>query len=258
MCIFSGDIKAVSHTSIFARVDGPVQHLVYEMKLDTVSDVAMVLPLPVAGGPESDLKFRDLSDYSDIFRHLSYCFPQPVAAAAPGDLSAQPRSAPLPIEKVGAFEASFVPSSSDFERLDPRFRLAPGVWDSLPDYSEFGFAVFQLQAGKSEVHPMALTFKTQMPNELFFPTTHVHHGSAPSTAEFDHRLYGQGIGQAPDWRKGKCPPRRIIDSLLAHRRPNERPIVDIVGDLVAFDDPIYQLQLNGELPNKDTVVPCTG
>ena len=88
MCIFSGDINTVSRTSIFARVSGPVQHLVYEMKLETVDEVAMVLPLPVDNGSDNALMFRDLSDYTDFFRHLSYCFPRPVAAAALGDVAA--------------------------------------------------------------------------------------------------------------------------------------------------------------------------
>ena len=37
----------------------------------------------------------------------------------------------LKVVEVGSFVASFVPSASDFSRLDPRFRLAPGIVDAL-------------------------------------------------------------------------------------------------------------------------------
>ncbi len=67
----------------------------------------------------------------------------------------------LEVKKVGKFDASFVPAIKDFSRMDERFRLPMGVWDKLPMYKEYGFAVFQLmkeEKGAQKVHPMAFEF----------------------------------------------------------------------------------------------------
>jgi hypothetical protein len=37
---------------------------------------------------------------------------------------------------------------------------------------------------------------------LFFPTVHVHDGSLPATAYFDHVLYAQGIWTGTAWLLG--------------------------------------------------------
>ena len=69
MCCFSGTVKSVSDTRIFARgtADGR-QFLVYSMNLDTAADVAMVLPIPVVVGAALDaVKFIDLSVHQDFF-----------------------------------------------------------------------------------------------------------------------------------------------------------------------------------------------
>ena len=69
MCCFSGPVRSVSATDIFARseADGR-QSLVYSMRLDAERDVAMVLPLPVAAGTGEDgVRFVDLSAYEDFF-----------------------------------------------------------------------------------------------------------------------------------------------------------------------------------------------
>jgi len=53
----------------------------------------------------------------------------------------------LKVEQVGSFEASFVPTLADFQRLDPRFRLPDTVWQQLGRYAKYGFAIFQLKKG---------------------------------------------------------------------------------------------------------------
>ena len=50
MCCFSCRVTSVSSTKIFARCEGDRQFLVYEMSLNALSEVAMILPLPVAAG----------------------------------------------------------------------------------------------------------------------------------------------------------------------------------------------------------------
>ena len=61
------------------------------------------------------------------------------------------------ITRIGPHSAPFI-FRAPVLRLDPRFRLPDGVWDQLPQYARFGFAVFKLKEGKADVHPMAFTF----------------------------------------------------------------------------------------------------
>jgi hypothetical protein len=105
---------------------------------------------------------------------------------------ARPADMPtLKVHEVGSFEASFVPHLRDFARLDSRFRLPDQVWEQMPQYSDYAFAVFKLRAGAKNVHPMAFEFPRRNPQELFFPTVHVHHGIVNAYARFDHALYYQ-------------------------------------------------------------------
>lgn len=60
MCCFSGAVRHVEGTKIFARALDPVrQALVYSMTLAADAPVAMVLPLPVAG----ELTFVNLEGF---------------------------------------------------------------------------------------------------------------------------------------------------------------------------------------------------
>src|SRR5207248_7445223 len=95
----------------------------------------------------------------------------------------------LNVVDVGSFEASFVPTIPDFERLDERFRLPTGTWDQLPQYKQYGFTVFKLKPGAKVIHPMAFEFPRAAPARLFFPTVHIHDGKVHDTATFDHALY---------------------------------------------------------------------
>src|SRR5262245_57485622 len=148
MCCFSRAVRSVSNTNIFARSGlGRQQYLVYSMTLDAKEDLAMVLPLPTAPNTgEEAVQFIDLHDYADFFKDLRAGFPEPQELR----LTPVPRAlapAALKVVSVGNFEASFVPTLADFDRLDPRFRLPKGVWDKLPQYRAYGFAVFKLKPG---------------------------------------------------------------------------------------------------------------
>jgi hypothetical protein len=77
------------------------------------------------------------------------------------------------VQQVGAFEASFVPSLKQFDRLDGRFRIPPHIFKEIPAYESFGFVVFKLKPGtRVNVHPMAFSFLTRDPAAIFFPTVH--------------------------------------------------------------------------------------
>ncbi|MDI1476653.1 hypothetical protein [Polyangium sp. y55x31] len=206
----------MSKTKIFARDAGDEkQVLVYAMTLSTDEELAMVLALPVR--PRSDetaVRFIDLSHDPGFFVALDQGFGPRTRGAARG-LAAKAR-APLAVVDVGSFEASYVPTIADFDRLDPRFRLPEGVWDQQAGQEDFGFAVFKLKPGKKTIHPMAFAFPRADPARLFFPTIHVHDGQAHPTAFFDHTLYYQRReeerpGVSSEWQASAQPARSFMN-----------------------------------------------
>ena len=233
----------VSQTRIFARMAAPsVQALAYELKVDTAEPVAMILPLPTSpAAGEGALLFVDLLDYPFLFSDLELCFQPPAPAAGPafGAPQAGGMEPTLVMHRVGAFHASFAPSRKDLDRLDPRFRMPAGVWDSVGGYDDYGFAVFQLAAGDQRVHPMGFTFRTREPDSLFFPTVHVHDGTFHAEAEFDHVLYAQGA--ARDGRDTAA----VFDARTF-------VAVDDAGGLVDGTLPLSRRTIRGTRPNRDT------
>lgn len=248
MCCFSRPVKFVSNTEIFARpTDKGRQLLVYSMKVGAPEPLAMILPIPVAAGtPENGVEFINLEDYPNLFADFAKGFPMPRAegpmmsfgaAAAPARV--------LKVESVGKFEASFVPTVADFDRLDPRFRLPAGVWKKLGQYSKFGFAVFQLKKGDGQVHPMAFTFPSATPEQLFFPTVHIHDGEVHPKADFDHMLYCQapkpGLKSLLEWAESDRPAEKFVEIKKA------RGVVDA-------ERHVFRHALKGNLANVDTVL----
>jgi hypothetical protein len=206
MCCFSGKVKLVAGTNIFARVskDGR-QFLVYSMRFQAAEDLAMILPIPTPPKSAEDaVKFINLEKYPSFFTDMRKGFPDPIGRWRGGH-SDKGGNAPLAVIEVGSFVASFVPAIKDFARLDAQFRLPDGVWEKLPQYKDFGFAVFKLkkpEKGTQEVHPMAFEFPRQDTEVLFFPTVHIHDGTVPEKADFDHALYCQLAGSSPmNWEE---------------------------------------------------------
>lgn len=249
MCCFSRPVQSVSSTSIFARsaADGR-QFLVYSMALKAKEELAMVLPLPVkAGSGEKAVEFIDLSGYKEFFADMLKGFPVPLPAASRTRSAAKPAvaSAQLAVVSVGSFEASFVPTTADFMRLDERFRLPPGTWETLPAYRNHGFAVFKLKAGEAKVHPMAFSFPRANPGELFFPTVHIHDGRIHDRADFDHTLYCQRspAERAPltDWEESPQLARAFMK-------------VDQTRGLVDGMLHCHKKSIIGRKPNRDTML----
>ncbi len=248
MCIFSGSVQDVSNTRIFARLQANRQFLVYEMRLVSDADVAMILPLPTPGPREDQVKFISLSDYDHFFDDLDRCFPVERGRGIRGVVSA---GGPLVVHHVGAFDASFVPTHLEFSRLDARFRLPETVWRELPAYDDYGFAVFQLRPGEARIHPMAFSFVTQTTDKLYFPTAHVHDGVVHSTAHFDHSLYAQGNISASDWIPGSVLPREVMNF-------GNFLISDRTRGIVDRESAISRRQLQGELANTDQWISISG
>ena len=262
MCCFSRHVEKVWSTRIFARpLEAGRQLLVYGMSLEVAADVAMILPIPVPPGTSEDaVRFVDMSARPTFFDDLSALFPR--IEPQSGDLSLS-RFAPQPasmlvVHDVGDFEASFVPSPRDFDRLDARFRLPGEVWEALPSYADWGFCVFKLKApagsgrggllglfkapkaSSRKVHPMAFEFPRRDASQLFFPTVHVHDGLVHPTAHFDHELYCQ---TEPAWEPLMQWERSAsrADTLAAGAKPWVEPSAWM-----------YKRVLAGELPNRDT------
>lgn len=245
MCCFTGPVASVSATQIFARAlpDGR-ELLAYSMTVGFAADVAMVLPIPTPIGVREDaVAFVDMSSCAGFFDDLDALYPKPQAgfgpmlALAPAPIA----HARLKVHAVGDFEASFVPTVADFARLDPRFRMPESAWRALPEYADWGFAVFKLKrAGDvQKVHPMAFTFPRRDRDALFFPTVHVHDGVVHDTAHFDHTLYAQ---VDPSWEPAMTAFRApTATSALA---PAARAFVDERA-------PIYRELWKGDLPNDD-------
>jgi hypothetical protein len=146
----------------------------------------------------------------------------------------------LKVVEVGAFVASFVPTVKDFERLDEQFRLPKETWDKLPDYKDYGFAVFKLKPGEKKVHPMAFEFPRADPRRLFFPTVHIHDGKVHKTASFDHVLYCQVKGEdIKFWKESPS----LAGTFMKIAR---------TAGIVDKDAHVYRLMLKGRKTNQDT------
>ena len=249
MCCFSGKVRDVTNTRIFARaMDGGMQLIIYAMNLDTPQDVAMILPIPVKPGTREDqLKFINFEKYPMIFDDMAKGFPDETAGHfANGSSEPRALSAPaLKVQEIGAYEASFVPSHADFSRLDPRFRLPEGAWEKLPQYRDHGFAVFKLKEGHHDIHPMAFLFPSRHPERLFFPTVHIHDGEVHEKEKFDHTLYFQT--------------KQTGLRALAACDESEYAAVAFVKcgytrGLVDSGLHVHRIQLNGELKNEDKIL----
>lgn len=250
MCIFTAPVD-VSNTRIFARssprAGGRYQVLLYQMKAASEEDFAMILPLPVATDTtESDVHFHNLADWPYFFDHLSHLFPYTIFHNMfLGPFMKGRSGGTLSVVEAGNYIASFVPRLQDFMRLDSRFRLPPATWNQLPQYSDFGFAVFQLTAGKHRPHPMAFEFPRRDCDQLFFPTVHIHDQEVHSLAEFDHSLYCQSTPRPRGWKASFWHPFDHPDIL--ERDEHEQPLLDMKAT-------VYRLRLQGVLANQDTLV----
>jgi hypothetical protein len=195
MCCFSKKVDLVADTNIFARASKEGrQFLVYSMRFKAGEELAMILPIPVPKESKEDaVKFLNLEKYDNFFTDMRAGFPVPATLGPPsrGDVKKDLPNKKLEVVEVGSFVASFVPSIKDFARLDERFRLPTDVWNKLPQYKNWGFAVFQLKKGEMKVHPMAFEFPRANPRQLFFPTVHIHDGQVHDKADFHHALYLQ-------------------------------------------------------------------
>ena len=137
-----------------------------------------------------------------------------------------------------------MPSIADFRRLDERFRLPTEVWDKLPAYKDYGFAVFRLKTGEHKIHPMAFEFPRAEPKQLFFPTVHIHDGTVKAKARFHHMLFCQKSADENlmRWEESTRPAGMFMKNLDA-----AQGIVDPAGHC-------YKKVMIGDLKNEDVLI----
>ncbi len=229
--------------------DNGRQFLAYSMTVNMAKPLAMVLPVPVKkGSDEKAVRFINLESYQNLFSDLDAGFPKPPTLQSDSFIpepASRTKSIKLKVVQVGNFEASFVPTDKDFNRLDARFKLPPELFAKMPDYKHFGFAVFKLKPGAQTVHPMAFDFPTARDAELFFPTVHIHDGKVHARAKFDHVLYCQPSGathlKLSTWEESPQTADHFVDAKKS-------------SGLVLAGEHCYKLEMQGLLANKDTVL----
>jgi hypothetical protein len=244
MCCFAGHVSDVSATDIFVRVHEGRQYVVYQMSFSAEEETAMILPIPIAAeAPPEAVKFVSLERYPDFFRDLERHFALFNNAVTMGGGTPEH---PLTVHRVGAFDASFVPSVEHFALLDARFSISKEIWSQVPVYASYGFVVFKLRPGRQvSVHPMAFSFPTRDPGSIYFPTLHIHDGAVHDIAEFDHILYTQN------------PPKSALRYL--YFRPSPAPASEYLdvarlNGLVDGRVAMFQASCIGEWPNEDIIV----
>lgn len=264
MCCFSQPTE-VRGTSIFARKTAPTrQALVYQMEYAAKSPTAMILPLPLAlPATERAVSWTDLKAYPQFFSDLASGYPQEESHGLferSAKSAAPPPQAPLEVHAVGDFVASLVPTMNDFDRLDPRFAIKKDVWSAIPEYVDYGFAVFQLERLGGTPHPIAFEFESRLPDALYLPTVHIHDGTVHAQDQFDHTLYVQDA--ILDDHAGAYEGPSDVDSHTGFVRSKEAAssfvAVDRAAGLVHPGQLLHKKTLVGMLPNKDTFVPLKG
>jgi hypothetical protein len=264
MCCFSAPTK-VFGTQIFARLAAPgKQMLAYRMHYEAQTPTAMILPLPTKIGAngkasEAAVRFISLKETGDLFEKLASAFPQVESFSFSRGKSASvvvPEAQVLEVHEVGDFIASFVPSIEDFSRVDPRFAIGKDIWAAIPEYKDYGFAVFQLKELKGSPHPMAFEFDTRLDATLFFPTVHIHDGAVHKTEHFEHVLYAQDASFDGAMRSYEGP--NEIDRNTGMVRSKGLAATVINAPMMhGLIDPMLHLHrkfLSGDLPNTDTLV----
>ena len=261
MCCFSSAVELVADTKIFARLtESGSQFLVYEMTYEARQPTAMILPLPTElPARENSVTFIALDGYRNFFVDLASAFPSGGGLACGGGMHVN-SAIDLQVHDVGDFIASFVPTISDFARLDPRFAIPQSTWEKIPGYSDYGFAVFQLKELAGRPHPMAFEFKTRWNDRVFFPTVHIHDGEVHTHEDFDHMLFLQHAGfdsvvgsyvhaYAKDRTTG------LIRSKHAARKFSS---INQAQGILEPSLLLHRLDLEGSLPNEDQVFTIAG
>jgi hypothetical protein len=232
MSSFSGKIARVANTRIFARAtpEGK-QLLVYQMDYDADTDVALILPLPTTPDAADAVRFIDLSGYPEFFADVEKGFPF-TRGGVPETGAPRRRAQAVNID------GSFAANQQALADLDASNRVSVDVWKELPEYADFGFAIFKISADAHTIPPLALEFTMRTPNLLYFPTVHIHDGTVPQEAPFDHDLFCQA-------RAGWLRSYDVAGSFMDMERAQ---------DVVDGGERVSRMTVQGLHPNSDIIV----
>jgi hypothetical protein len=238
-----------------ARQDAQI--LVYQMQYSASEPTAMILPLPVTTpARDGSVRWKNLKEHAGFFDGLAAGFPldesQPEGIFSNKSAAAGARA--LEVHEVGDFIASFVPRVDDFDRLDPHFSIKKEIWNKIPAYGDYGFAVFQLKAPSGTPHPMAFEFDTRLRDTVFFPTVHIHDGTVHAEDAFDHVLYLQE--PRFDAKVGKYRGSEKADGSTGFVRSKEKAgtFADVSSGVLEGDLLVHKKSIQGMHPNADTLV----
>jgi hypothetical protein len=231
MCLFTEPARVSNTRILVAALPDSKQLTVYENQATSETQNAMILPVPWGPG---GVQMLDLSAYPTIWEDCERYFP--VYNDWWGEDEEGDGEDTLPVQKVGGYNVTVVPSHGDLSRVDPAAFTLPVALGALLEQhyaTGFGFIVCRFM-GAVGLHPIG--YISHADSLFFIPTRHEHEGSANATdasakAEFDHTLYlvntalvraaEHGVGikvseEAPrnyiQWHRmtPPCPPPQVI------------------------------------------------
>jgi len=237
MSIFSGPVTRVANTRIFARTtDDNKQYLVLQMDYAADRDVALIVPLPTPADTAADaVRFTDLAHYPEFFIDLANGFPIARSAPMPGTVE---DGSVVPLQRPPENNSSFVPSRAALSELGEDYRDAAAALEQLPEYHDYGFAVFKLPADTESMTPVAVEFPTRNAQLLFFPTLTLKEGHVETDSYFDIDLFAQAKA---GWMRSYDSARSFMD-------------LDRAKDVVDPNLRVERFTVLGIHPNSDIVL----
>lgn len=186
MCIFVAPVLRVTKTRILiAPLENNRQLTVYEnqvMQQGSGRRNAMVLPVPSGG----EVELLDLSQYTgSVWEDCEALIPPErrnsgggwgFGAGGFGSFGASSARPPLPVQRVGGYRCSVVPTLEDFPRVSKDvFDLPPDIEAILREHYSGGFSfVVCIFVGNVVAHPIAYTSSRLLNGQCFIPTRHAH------------------------------------------------------------------------------------
>lgn len=191
-------------TTIFARVDGPRQWLAYALRADITEEISVAIPLPVAEGTtSSDIVLDSLEAVPEFFTLIQRPFRRHRVAAPPTRGAGDSFPDALEVTYLGDYAASVAANAEALARVHPELALRPSALAQVPSYATHAFVILRLkpprrvmiEVGKPrravEHHAIVISFPTNAPDVLFFPTLVAHNGMLPESVRYDHLLFCQ-------------------------------------------------------------------
>lgn len=236
MCIFTGPVRSVHKTRIIVSpLPANRQLIVYENHVEQSGKNAMVLPVPSG----QEIHLIDLSKYrGNVWNDCESLFPPPspdygeFELASFGSFGASTKAPPLPVQRVGGYSCTIVPTLEDFARVSKDvFYLPPDIEAILKEHYPHGFSfVVCLFDGNVRAHPIAYSSARLSNGHLFVPTRHAH-GSDPRLGITHAHLGGEPVhpkvrcdvcGVTPlighRWKCSQCPDYDMCNTCYTQRR----------------------------------------